>query len=295
MIKFCIFDVRGENHIGLLMDEKLLDFSRSLQAYRLLMQGEMTPLATDMVPLMREGLFTPDLFGSVLSFIREHNLADAFSVLDQPKLRAPIPRPAKIIALGGGYHFEGEEDPAEPPLFFKVSSSIIGHAEPIIYKKILKEISPELELAVVIGKKASNVSRDQAADCVAGYTIFNDVTARALQMAKWDSGFWTYTKNIDTFSPMGPYLVPPTEISDPQQLDMALRVNGKTLLQANTSTMLFSIPQVIEYVSTYVTLEPGDVIATGTPGHIGPLRPGDVVELTIAEIGTLSNPVVTES
>jgi len=293
-MKLCIFDCQGENHIGLVTDAGMLDFSRALQAYQLVQEGQGKALVTDMTGLMREGLFSDQTFDAVVSFVEQHGLVNAFAVTGQTTLRAPIPRPGKIVALGGGYPFPGEPDPEEPPLFFKVGSCVIGPEEPIVYKKVLQEISPELELAVIIGRQASSVPREEAASVIAGYSIFNDVTATELQMATWDTGFWTHTKSIDTFGPLGPYLVPREQLSDPQRLDMSLKVNGKTLLEANTRTMLFDIPYLIEYISTYVTLEPGDVIATGTPGHPGPLRVGDVVELTIAEIGTLRNPVVAE-
>lgn len=293
-MKLCLFDHQGEDHIGMVNDTGMLDFSWAFQAYQLIQEERATTLVTDIVALMSDGLFNDQTFDAVLSFVKEHNLTEAFTVSEHPKLRAPVPRPGKIVALGGGYPFPGEEAPEEPPLFFKVGSSVIGPEEPIVYKKILEEISPELELAIVIGKQASNTPREEAGGVIAGYTILNDVTATELQMATWDSGFWTHTKNIDTFCPIGPYLVPSWQLSDPQKLEMSLKVNGETALEGNTSAMLFDIPYLIEYISAYITLEPGDVIATGTPGHPGALHPGDVVELTIAEIGTLRNPVVAE-
>jgi 2-keto-4-pentenoate hydratase/2-oxohepta-3-ene-1,7-dioic acid hydratase in catechol pathway len=295
-MKLALFDANGENHIGIVQENGLFDFSRGYQAYQLLEEGKMTAPLTDMVELMRAGLFGRELFEKILTFAAQHTLVEKLTVAGTPKLRAPIPNPAKLIALGGNFQFPGEPDPDEPPLFFKLASSVIGPDEPIICKKILKQVEPEIEVTVIIGRRASNVSRDEAMDYVAGYTILNDVTARDLQnVAFGTSRPWAYTKSIDTFTPMGPHLVLADAVTDPHNLAMTMRVNGEVVAAASTNTMIFQIPQLIEYISQYITLEPGDVIATGTPDHPGPLKPGDTVELEIAELGSLRNPVVAEA
>ena len=159
----------------------------------------------------------------------------------------------------------------------------------------MKQVEPEIELAAVIGARASDVPEEEAMQYVAGYTVLNDVTARDLQNAAWDiQRPWEYTKSIDTFTPVGPHLVLPEAVSDPHDLAMIMRVNGEVVAEASTNTMLFRIPFLIEYLSQYMTLEPGDIIATGTPAHPEALHPGDVIELDVAEVGVLRNPIVAE-
>ncbi len=295
-MKIALFDHGGHNHIGIVTDAGVLDFSRAYQAQQLIQSGKECPqLVTDMVTLMRAGLFQRQTFAAVLTFVAQHNLQDAF-VVAAPKLRAPIPQPGKLIALGGNYSHPGEDDPDEPPLFFKPASSIIGPEEPIIYRKNLNVVEPEIELTVIIGRRGSHIARADAMDYVAGYTALNDVTARDLQNVAWEAQRpWSYTKGIDTFTPIGPYVVLPDAVGDPHNLAMTMRVNGEVVAEANTNTMLFQIPFLIEYISQYMSLEAGDIIATGTPVHPGGLTPGDTVELEIAEIGILRNSVAADS
>lgn len=294
-MRIALFAHDDHTHVGIVTDFGMLDFSRAYQAQQLIHHGDENPqLFTDMVALMKAGLFNAETFSATMMFVYEHHLNAAFTVTD-PALRTPIPQPGKLIALGGNFTHPGEEDPDEPPLFFKPTSSIIGPGEPIVFRRGLNVVEPEIELTVIIGKQGSHISQADADEYVAGYTLLNDVTARDLQNVAFEvQRPWSYTKGVDTFTPIGPHVVLPGAVSDPHNLAMTMRVNGEEIAHANTNTMLFQVPVLIEYISRYMTLEPGDIIATGTPVHPPGLKPGDTVELEIEEIGLLSNPVVAD-
>lgn len=227
--------------------------------------------------------------------------ASAFGVFltSDIRLGPPIPDPDKILCLGLNYRSHAEEAgfsaPTVPILFAKYRNALTGPASPIVLPHLSEEIDYEAELAVVIGKQCKNVIAEQALEYVAGYMAFNDVSARDLQFR---SGQWLSGKTLDTFAPCGPALVM-NEISDPQKLSLATRVNEEMLQQSNTCNMIFSVAEIIAYISQLITLEPGDIIATGTPEGVGfkrnpPifLRHGDVVEVEIEGIGILRNPVI---
>ncbi len=220
--------------------------------------------------------------------------------INEVSLLAPIPRPTKIIAIGLNYRDHAEETgqqlPETPILFSKPPTATIGHEANIIIPDGASQIDYEIELGVVIGKSGRNISVDTAFDYVGGYTVFNDVSARDYQFR---DGQWFRGKSFDTFAPMGPCLTLPDQIQDPQDLQMQLRLNGKTRQNSSTANMVFSVAELIADISQVMTLEPGDVIATGTPSGVGfkvkpkPvfLKPGDVVEAEIDGIGILRNPV----
>ena len=212
---------------------------------------------------------------------------------------APLPSPHRILAIGRNYGEHAKEMdndiPDEPIVFQKASTSVIGDGRPIVLPSNVGRVDFEGELAVVIGTAGRNVSEAEALSLVAGYTLINDVTARDEQKRAIGKSLpWFLSKSYDTFGPLGPYLVTPDEIPDPQNVQLTLSVNGEVRQQANTSEMIFSIPFLISYLSHHFALHPGDVIATGTPSGVGPLKAGDVVEVRIAEIGTLTNPVIGE-
>ncbi len=219
--------------------------------------------------------------------------------LENARLGPPIPDPDKIICLGLNYRSHAEEAgfaiPKVPILFGKYRNTLNGPASPIILPGMSEEIDYEAELAVVMGKRCKNVAVEDALNYVAGYMAFNDVSARDLQMR---TGQWLSGKTLDTFAPCGPALVI-GEINDPQNLNISTRVNDQTLQQSNTRYMIFSVAETIAYISQLLTLEAGDIIATGTPEGVGfkrnpPifLRDGDIVEVEVEGIGTLRNPVV---
>jgi 2-keto-4-pentenoate hydratase/2-oxohepta-3-ene-1,7-dioic acid hydratase in catechol pathway len=212
-------------------------------------------------------------------------------------LAAPLPRPNRIFGIGRNYtdHAKetGHEVESEPTVFLKASTSVIASGQNIVYPAFADQVDYEGELAVVIGLAGSNILEAEAYRHVAGYTLFNDVTERIMQRRDQAKSLpWFRSKSIDTFGPLGPALITADEIKDPHKLVITTEVNGEEKQKASTGDMVFKIPQIIAYLSRFFALEPGDVIATGTPSGIGPLKPGDTVTVTIPEIGTLSNPVV---
>jgi 2-keto-4-pentenoate hydratase/2-oxohepta-3-ene-1,7-dioic acid hydratase in catechol pathway len=225
--------------------------------------------------------------------------ARVFEDPDTARLRAPVPRPGKIVAVARNYaaHADerGAERPREPVLFLKPASSVIGPDDPIVLPAACEQVDYEGELAVVIGRTARNVAPDEALACVAGYTVANDVTARDFQNVR---GQHFIGKSCDTFCPLGPALVTADTVSDPQDLGLSTRVSGETMQSARTKEMIFPIAEVIAFASRLMTLEPGDVLLTGTPAGVGAarqpprwLRDSDVVEVEIETLGRLRNPV----
>ncbi len=200
------------------------------------------------------------------------------------------PRPSKIVCVGRNYleHARelGNEMPERPLLFLKPPSAIVGDGESIVLPPESSRVEHEGEIAVVIGSRARGVSIEEALQFVAGYAPLNDVTARDLQKT---DGQWTRAKGFDTFCPLGE--VAPAERADPRELEVLCRVNGQVRQHARAADMAFDIPTLIAYISAIMTLEPGDVIATGTPAGVGPLQLGDVVEVEIPGVGILRNPV----
>ena len=211
------------------------------------------------------------------------------------RLGAPLVRPSKIVCVGLNYAMHAEESgmdiPEEPILFFKASSAIVGPYDSIVIPKGSKKTDWEVELAVIIGKKASYVSEIDAMDHVFGYVLHNDVSERAYQLEH--SGQWVKGKSCDSFAPVGPFIATSDEIKDPNNLDLWLKLNGEVMQKSNTSDFIFNIQYVVSYISQFMTLLPGDIISTGTPFGVGMgltppryLKEGDVVELGIEGLGT---------
>lgn len=215
------------------------------------------------------------------------------------RLAAPVPVPGKIICIGLNYRNHaiesGMEIPKSPIIFSKFSTCAIGHNDPIILPQGSTEVDYETELAFIVGRRAKNVSVKEAMNHVFGYCNFNDVSARDFQFA---DGQWQRGKSCDTFAPFGPFVATTDEITDPHNLQIQLRLNGATMQDSTTAELIFGIPEIIEFLSRSITLEPGDIIATGTPPGVGFARKppifmkdGDVVEVEIEGLGVLSNPV----
>jgi 2-keto-4-pentenoate hydratase/2-oxohepta-3-ene-1,7-dioic acid hydratase in catechol pathway len=235
---------------------------------------------------------------------RERPLADV-------RLLAPLIRPPKLLALAANYQDHITESGGArvdktglaPKLFLKPSSAIIGPDQPVVLPEVSQTVDWELELAVVVGRRARNVPVEQALGAVAGYTIVNDVSARTVDYGgarsdyAWRDYFdWLMGKWLDGFAPLGPYLLTADEVPDPQNLDLRLTVDGTQRQCANTRDMIFSVAEIIAFASRLMTLEPGDIIATGTPSGVGDatgtyLRAGNVMEATITGLGTLRTPV----
>ncbi|WP_139959218.1 fumarylacetoacetate hydrolase family protein [Flavicella sediminum] len=214
---------------------------------------------------------------------------------DEVRLGAPLTRPSKIVCVGLNYAKHaaesGMEIPKEPVLFFKATSSMIGPNDDIIIPKGSTKTDWEVELSIVIGKKASYVEEADAVSHIAGYVLHNDVSERAFQLER--SGQWVKGKSCDTFAPVGPFIATTDEIQDPNNLNLWLKVNGEMMQNSSTSDFIFNVQQVVSHISQFMTLLPGDIISTGTPFGVGfglrpevYLKPGDVVELGIEGLGT---------
>ncbi len=223
---------------------------------------------------------------------RHLKVSDHYYQLSEVKLLSPC-APSKVVALGLNYHSHAKELnarlPDAPLIFLKPSTAVIGPEDNIIYPPTSKRVDYEGELGVVIKKPAWRVSVDEALDYVLGYTCFNDVTARDLQSKDEQ---WTRAKSFNTFAAIGPCIE--TEL-DPGNVTLETYLNGKLKQQGNTSDLIYSVPELINFVSHVMSLLPGDIIATGTPSGIGPMYPGDTVEVKIEPIGTLRNYVVSNS
>jgi 2,4-didehydro-3-deoxy-L-rhamnonate hydrolase len=225
---------------------------------------------------------------------RDFKPGNATVIDETERIGAPVAKPGKIICIGLNYSKHAAESgmgvPEEPVIFFKASSSLSGPFDPVIIPKNSNKTDWEVELAVIIGKRANYVTENEAMDYVAGYAVHNDVSEREFQLER--GGQWVKGKSCDTFAPLGPYLVTRDEIKDPHNLRLWLKLNGEILQDGNTSDFIFNIPQVISYLSQFMSLMPGDVISTGTPEGVGLgfdppryLKPGDVMELGIEGLG----------
>ena len=216
-------------------------------------------------------------------------------VSEEERLGSPIGRPSKLICIGLNYADHARETgaalPPEPIIFMKSTTAVVGPNDDIVIPKNSVKTDWEVELAVVIGRKASYVEKEEALDYVAGYVLHNDVSEREFQLER--NGTWDKGKGCDTFAPLGPFLATPSELGDVNQLRLWLSVNGEMMQDGNTSNFIFDVPFVISYISQFMTLLPGDVISTGTPAGVGLgfmppvyLKPGDVVELGIDGLGS---------
>lgn len=210
--------------------------------------------------------------------------------LDDVRLLAPVIPRSKVVGIGRNYaaHAEelGNEIPDEPLVFLKPNTAVVGPYDPIVYPTQSSDVQFEGELAVVIGRICRDVPADKAADVIYGYTVANDVTARDLQQTDKQ---WARAKGFDSFCPLGPWIE--TDL-DPAALDVVTELNGEERQRGNTRLMLHDVPALVAYVTSFMTLLPGDVIATGTPAGVGPMTPGDTVSVTVEGIGILTNKVV---
>jgi 2-keto-4-pentenoate hydratase/2-oxohepta-3-ene-1,7-dioic acid hydratase in catechol pathway len=220
------------------------------------------------------------------------------------QFHSPVHDPQKVICVGLNYRDHAIESkmaiPKEPVLFSKFPSALIGHEEAIVVPKVSSKVDYEAELIIVVGKRGRRIAESSAMEHVAGYSVGHDVSARDWQLEK-DGKQWMVGKTFDTFAPVGPHLVTRDEVADPHKLAIKLRLNGRTMQNSNTEQMIFTVAQLIAYISIVFTLEPGDLIFTGTPPGIGHalnppvyLRGGETTEVEIDTLGVLRNPVVAE-
>jgi 2-keto-4-pentenoate hydratase/2-oxohepta-3-ene-1,7-dioic acid hydratase in catechol pathway len=306
--------------LGLVFGEYVIDGTHAFTAL-LREEGEEDPevLAEALLPstvtgFLRRGRRAWEAAERVLfkgrSFVnREYGDGIVFKLSDV-RLYAPIPRPGKIIHTAGNFREhakEAEKAKWEFPIpqwisFLKSPSAVIGPYDNIVYPRFTKELDYELEMAIVIGRRGKYISKERAFDYVAGFMVFNDITARDIQREEMKNGLLNFGKNLDTFAPMGPYLVTKDEINNPHNLKMELRVNGEVRQSGNTNRLSVTLQEIIEHYS-WVMLEPGDIITTGTISGVAAfrenpekyyLKPGDIVESEIESLGVMRNPVVGE-
>jgi len=297
-MKLVRFSTNGQSpRLGSLQADRVVDLQASVAA-TLARRGvtRAQEIAAALVPqstrgFLEGGVATADAVASISEWVT----VPAASV----RLHAPITDPAKLICIGLNYKDHADEAgmpyPKEPPIFPKWNTAILDPGEPILRPRGEKTLDWEVELGVVIGKKARYVSKEQALEHVWGYTIVNDASARTFQMitSQWGAG-----KIPDTLAPVGPYIADRSEIPDPHVLDLKTWVNGTLMQNGNTKNLIFDVRYLVSYLSSLITLEPGDLIATGTPAGVGFTRkppvvlgPGDTVKLEITGLGTLENPV----
>lgn len=282
----------GIARFGALTDRGVIHLEAAAQS-----QGIPAEYFKDMHTFLTAGELAFSQARKLVQDVPQSALIPTFNVV----LHAPIPRPGKIIAVGLNYRDHSMEagakaPPTTPIIFAKFTTSACGPGDAIVIPVGDPQVDYEAELAVVIGRKAKGIAAANALQYVAGYMALNDVSARAWQFADKQ---WVRGKSCDTFCPIGPSLTTPDDVPDPHSLAICARVNGTTLQDSNTSKMIFRIPELLEFISAGTTLEPGDIIATGTPEGVGVfrtppifLKPGDIVEIEIEKLGILRNPVV---
>ncbi len=287
LITFTTDTTENDTRLGVIKGGGVIDLASASDGH----------LPSDMLAFLRQG-------GAAMQLAREIEARAAPSrPLSEVTLLAPVTNPSKVVAIGLNYmdhcREQGIEPPEAPVIFAKFPSAVIGPGVAIRWDPALtRQVDYEVELAVVMGRVARGVPAAEALDYVAGYTICNDVSARDLQFG---DGQWVRGKSLDTFCPLGPWLVTRDEIADPHNLAMCSVVNGERLQDSTTAEMIFRVPQLIEFISRAFTLLPGDVIATGTPDGVGVfrsppifLKDGDVVTLEIEGLGQLTNHCVEE-
>ena len=271
-MKLIRFGDAGREKTGVIINDKRFDTSAFGEDYN-------------------EQFFETDGLARLNDFVEDNMLPE---VAGDVRLGSPMARPSKIVCIGLNYADHAKETnatpPTEPVIFMKATSSIVGPNDKIIIPKASVKTDWEVELAVVIGKKASYVSEADAMNYVAGYVLHNDVSEREFQLER--GGTWDKGKGCDTFAPLGPFLATKDEIPDPHNLRLWLKVNGKMMQDGTTANLIFNIPQLVSYTSRFMTLLPGDIISTGTPAGVGLgikpplyLKAGDVIELGIDGLG----------
>src|SRR6266568_1088706 len=315
-MRLVTYQREGQARTGAQLDEQVVDLNR---AYRAALQhtGDDDELVVadarvpiDMTGLLRGGDTSLRAAQQAVAFVRSQlegngkilKQQGVVYATDDISLLPPVVRPSKVICLGLNYRDHAAEAgmavPDYPVLFHKVAGSLTGHKQPIVVPRISSKIDYEGELAIIIGRRGKYIAEDEAYAYIAGYTIANDVSARDLQFR---TSQWTTGKMLDTFCPLGPTLVTRDEVPDANTLAIKTSLNGRVLQDGNTADMIFRVPFIVSYISEIITLEPGDIILTGTPPGIGNTRspqvfmkPGDTITVEIEHVGKLTNPVVAE-
>ncbi len=305
-MKLVTFTQNGLTRIGAVEGEQVIDLNAAFKA-KLESEGKIRAekiseayIPTDMKGFLQGGKESLELAKESVQFALNNESAVqlVFNKKDV-QIGAPVTEPGKMICVGHNYREHilemGRELPSHPVLFAKFANTIVGPEDDIPFYPISEQLDYEAEFAFVVGKRAKNVSQEDALDYVAGYTIVNDVTYRDIQRRTIE---WLQGKAVDGTAPMGPWLVTSDELTDPAGLEISLSVNGEERQRSNTANLVFTVQRLVEFLSELMTLEPGDVILTGTPGGVGVarepqafLKDGDVVRIEVDKVGVLENKV----
>ncbi|WP_101845196.1 fumarylacetoacetate hydrolase family protein [Halobacillus sp. Marseille-P3879] len=303
---------KQEKRTGIYEDGVIIDLNRAYENYKVSEGSQIAKktaavyVPSDMTLLLEGGEETLKEAEKAVNYVVSNGLNVDGKVVfnkDDVKLEAPVGKPNKIICVGHNYREHilemKRELPENPVLFAKFNNTISGPEDPIVKKDISDQYDFEAEFAFVIGKQAKNVKEEDALDYVAGYTVANDVSVRDLQKRTLQ---WLQGKSVDGTLPLGPWLVTKDEVPDPHNLDIELKVNGETKQKSNTSSLVFNVNRLVDFVSHLITLEPGDILLTGTPGGVGVardpqefLQEGDTVTISIDQVGILENEVRNEA
>jgi 2-keto-4-pentenoate hydratase/2-oxohepta-3-ene-1,7-dioic acid hydratase in catechol pathway len=312
-MRLVTFMQNGRAKLGVVLEHQyIVDLNmayREFTRHRKTLSQSDVPFGADMRGFLEQGESSLQLANEVIAFVQEQVNAQTSKKSLPPwllpeievKLTAPIPNPQKVVAIGQNYRDhcaeQGVPIPERPIIFAKFPTAINGPDEPITWNPDLtQQVDYEAELAVVIGKRAKNVSQEDAFEYIAGYMNGNDISARDLQFGDKQ---WVRGKSLDTFCPIGPYLVTKDEIPDPHHLAIRATLNSTVMQNSNTSNLIFGVPYLIEFITKAITLLPGDILLTGTPPGVGVfrkppvlLKPGDTITIAVEGLGTLTNPVV---
>ena len=316
-MRLVTYQHEGQARTGALLGESIVDLNRAYKAalHHVNNANELAVadlrLPTEMVSLLQGGEASLNAAKRAVAFVQERQAAGDTTLraqglvyeVAQVALLSPVLRPDKVLCLGLNYRDHAAESgmaiPEYPVLFHKVSGSLVGQGQPVVLPRISTQIDYEAELAIIIGKRGKYIAEADAFSYIAGYAIANDVSARDLQFR---TAQWTTGKMLDTFGPLGPALVTKDEIPDPNNLRIKTILNGEVMQDSNTSEMIFHVPFIVHYISELITLEPGDVIMTGTPPGVGQsrkppvfMKAGDSVTIEIEHLGALTNPLVAEA
>lgn len=295
-MKIGVVMLDGESVLIMPLGARWINVTAADAAYARHVEGREAAPLRSIQAMIERGLMHRSYYRRICEFVQRHGRLEEYTLEGPPRFVLPH-RPGKVVCIGRNYKAHVEEFdnnmPTEPTIFNKATSSVIGPEEAIRIKEWYGRCDHEGELALIVGKRITDMRREEAQEAIAGYTLLNDVTARAIQFQDIAaSNPWFRSKSCDTFCPIGPVVVLPEVFGWPVHTDVEVRVNGELRQQGNTNLFMFDIGWQLEAITKFVTLEPGDVVATGTPAGVGPLEPGDVVEVINPEIGVLRNPVV---